>query len=61
MVSDCAREFSWCATNQKFPKFENDLILNDGGKCIAVQIKTTFLKSFKCTERLYFVCEVSIS
>jgi len=58
MISDCAEGFSWCAINQKFKTFQQDLSLYDGGNCIALDPISGELKSFNCTERLYFVCEV---
>jgi len=58
MVSDCAEGFSWCAINQKFKTFQQDLSLYGGGNCIAMDPIGGDLKSFQCTKRLYFVCEV---
>jgi len=59
MVSDCKQGFSWCSVNQEIPKHQK-LSLKDGGNCIAFDPLKRDMRSFNCTERLYFVCEVSL-
>jgi len=56
MVSDCKEEFSWCSINKK-DSYPVDTSLKDT-KCLAMELTNMRMKSFNCSAKMYFACEV---
>jgi len=58
IVSDCKDEFTWCAINEKVTaNWEVDRFL-EGTKCLAVTFDQMTPKSFNCSSKKLFACEV---
>jgi len=56
MVSDCKEKFTWCSVDKKV---EDSLEQNDiREKCLAVELNSGGLKSFRCSKEMLFACEV---